>query len=104
MGGEDKAPPKEVEVKAKASEPEPEPSMSDIVSQMAQVVRRDLNFMLDEGSGKTVVKIIDSQSGELVRQIPSEEMLALARRLQEMTREQSASGEQLKGLLVTTKV
>jgi hypothetical protein len=31
-------------------------------------------------------------------------MLALARRLQELTREQSASGEQLKGLLVTTKV
>ncbi len=94
---------KEVEVQATARKPVPEASVSEIVGQMAQIIRRDLNFSLDEDSGKMVVKIIDAESQETVRQIPPEELLALARRLQQFEQEQSASGDQLKGLLLTTK-
>lgn len=59
-----------------------------------QNVQRNLQFSVDEGSERTVIKVIDAQTEELVRQIPSEEVLALARHLREM------SSEQVSGLLV----
>lgn len=75
-----------------------------VVAEVAQYVRRDLNFSLDEGTGRTVVKVIDSESNEVVRQIPSEEMLVLARYLAQLAEENAISGEQAKGLLLTARV
>ncbi len=43
-----------------------------------QSLNRELQFTVDEESGKTVVKIIDGQSKEVVRQIPSDVLLQLA--------------------------
>lgn len=51
-----------------------------------------LEFSIDGDSGRPVVKIIDSETQELVRQIPMEEMLDLAKSL-----------DQLQGLLLRTK-
>ncbi len=48
----------------------------------AQVVSRDLNFSLDEESGEVVIKVVDSKTDEIVRQIPSEEALRIARALE----------------------
>ena len=59
----------------------------------AQPAKRVMEFTIDPDSGKQVVKIMDSASHELVRQIPMEEALALAKSL-----------DQLKGLLLYTKV
>ena len=53
------------------------------VNNFVQSVQRDLSFSMDEGSGKTIIKVIDSDSGKLVRQIPSEEVLALTSLLKE---------------------
>ena len=39
----------------------------------------NLEFALDPSTGKTVVSIIDAGTQEVIRQIPSEEMLAIAR-------------------------
>jgi flagellar protein FlaG len=94
---------KEPEIQGTAREPVTEASVSEAVGQMAQIIRRDLNFALDEDSGKMVVKIVDAESQELVRQIPPEELLVLARRLLQIQQEQSLSGDQLKGLLLTAK-
>lgn len=47
------------------------------------VVQRALQFSIDDGTGRTVVKVTDKESGEVVRQIPSEEVLALAKRISE---------------------
>lgn len=44
----------------------------------------NLQFSIDEESGETVVKVVDADTDEVIRQIPSEEMLALARNLQRM--------------------
>lgn len=57
--------------------------VSDILSRV-QMVQRDLNFSIDDSSGQVVVKVIDGESGKVVRQIPSEEMLELAERLDDM--------------------
>jgi flagellar protein FlaG len=44
-----------------------------------QSLRRDLQFTVDEESGRSIVKVIDSETGELIRQIPAEEILAVSR-------------------------
>ncbi len=46
-----------------------------------QNVRRDLEFSVDEQAGVYVVKVIDRHWRDVVRQIPSEEALELARKL-----------------------
>jgi flagellar protein FlaG len=47
----------------------------------AQSVSRNLNFTVDDASGQVVVKVTDASSGDVIRQIPSEEALQLAESL-----------------------
>lgn len=49
--------------------------------EFAQSVRRDLSFSVEGAGGQVVVKVTDSTSGEVIRQIPSEEALQLAEHL-----------------------
>ena len=44
-------------------------------------VGRSLHFSIDEQSGETVVSVRDAETGEVIRQMPSEEALRLARAL-----------------------
>ena len=44
-----------------------------------------LHFSIDEDSDRLVVKVVDSNDGTLIRQIPSEEALRLARGLHSET-------------------
>ncbi len=53
------------------------------IEKFTQSIRRDLSFSLDDSTGRVVVKVTDSTSGEVIRQIPSEEALRLAERLDE---------------------
>lgn len=46
-----------------------------------QNVQRALQFSIDEESGTTIVKVIDSQTREVIRQIPAEEVLSIASRM-----------------------
>lgn len=55
-----------------------------------QSINRNLEFSLDEGADRTVIRVVDTATGELVRQIPTEEVLQVARHLREM--EQMAEG------------
>lgn len=48
-----------------------------------QNTERKLEFQLDEDSGKTVIRVYDKVSEELIRQMPNEEALELAQRLSE---------------------
>jgi flagellar protein FlaG len=43
---------------------------------------RSLSFHVDEASGRTVITVLDATTHEVVRQIPSEEVLALRRALE----------------------
>lgn len=40
--------------------------------------KRQLNFERDESSGRTVIRVIDPASGEVIRQFPPEEILKIA--------------------------
>lgn len=67
-----------------------------VVSRLAnyvQSLRRDLQFSVDERSGKPVVRVVDSETGETIRQIPAEEILAISRAL-------SQSMERTEGMLL----
>lgn len=54
------------------------------LNEFVQVIQRKLQFSVDEDSGKTVVKVIDSETDQVIRQIPSEEILEMQNRLGEM--------------------
>lgn len=65
-----------------ASTPPPEaPDIKKSVESINRVLResqRNLSFSVDESTGKTVVRVIRESTGELVRQFPSDEVLAIA--------------------------
>jgi flagellar protein FlaG len=63
------------------------------VADRLQTNQRQLQFSVDSETNSTVVRVIDSETKELIRQIPSEELLAISRRLEAAT-----------GLLVDDKV
>jgi flagellar protein FlaG len=59
-------------------------ALSDTVSDLNELVqnmRRELQFSLEKESGELVVKVIDTETDEVVRQIPPEEVIELRRRL-----------------------
>ena len=54
------------------------------ISEFVQAQNRQLSFSIDEDSQRSVVRVTDSDSGEVIRQIPSEEVLALSERIKEL--------------------
>lgn len=68
--------------------PEPEPPKEsevmravEMLANHARNLGRELQFEIDSDSGKTLIKVIDPETEEVVRQIPSEEAVARARSL-----------------------
>ncbi|MDP2194803.1 MAG: flagellar protein FlaG, partial [Rhodocyclaceae bacterium] len=48
------------------------------------IVSNGVNFSIDDSTGKSIVRITDGEIGEMIRQIPSEEMLEIAKSLDRM--------------------
>lgn len=44
-----------------------------------------LNFSQDDETGKTIVKIVDKETDKVIRQIPSEEAIAISKSISKMT-------------------
>lgn len=72
------------------SAPQVQPvSVKELISEVAlvndyvQTVQRDLQFKVDEELDRTVIRVVDSDTGELIRQIPDDIFLELARRLKD---------------------
>ena len=63
------------------------------LNELVSSVQRDLQFSIDQQSGKTVITVLNSSTEEIIRQIPSEEVLTLARNI-----------ESLKGVLFSAEV
>jgi len=53
------------------------------LNKYVQNVHRDLLFSVDQDSGNTVIKVIDSESKETIRQIPAEEVLQVAKSIKD---------------------
>jgi flagellar protein FlaG len=82
-----------------APEPVQQPNHQQLQKAVEAVARQieskapnSVAFSVDSSNGKAIVKITDAKTGEMIRQIPSEEMVAIARSL-----------DKLQGLLVKGK-
>ncbi|WP_226595734.1 flagellar protein FlaG [Marinobacter nauticus] len=53
------------------------------LNDFVQNVQRDLQFEVDNDMGQTIVKVVDQQTQEVIRQIPDEVALRLAEKLQQ---------------------
>lgn len=49
-----------------------------------QSIQRSLDFSIDDSTGIIVVKVIEKATGELIRQLPTEEALELAKNIKEV--------------------
>ncbi len=63
-------------------------SMNEVVSKF----NNSLRFSLDEDTGQTIVKVVDTETNEVIKQLPSKEMLAISKAI-----------DKLVGLLVQQK-
>lgn len=70
------------------------------VRDFVQSQRTNLNFSFNDDSNRSIVQVTDSDTGELIRQIPSEEVLALSDRIRGL---QSDVGEAV-GVLFSKEV
>jgi len=65
----------------KAPEPTPE-RVAQAVQQIQSYLndsQRQLQFQVDADSGRTIVRVVNPETNEVIRQIPGEEVLKLAR-------------------------
>ena len=53
------------------------------LNEHVQRVQRELEFSVDKDSGKTVIKVIDLETKEVIRQIPGDEALKVVKKLNE---------------------
>ena len=64
------------------------PQLEKVAKQLQEFLgkmNQGLEFSVDEDSGRDVIKVIDKNSGELIKQYPSEEVLSLVAKLSEAT-------------------
>jgi len=52
---------------------------AEAIDQKINAIAPNLRFSVDSDTGKTVVKVVDISTGETIRQMPSEEVLAISR-------------------------
>ena len=62
------------------------------VNDFLKPINDSIQFNLDDDTGKTIVKVIDLETKDVIRQFPSEEMLSIAKAI-----------DKIKGLLVQQK-
>ncbi|MGS2724137.1 flagellar protein FlaG [Porticoccus sp. GXU_MW_L64] len=53
------------------------------ISDFVQNIARELQFQVDDVTGNTLITVTDSDTQEVIRQIPSEEVVALAQYIAE---------------------
>ncbi|MFT6733170.1 MAG: putative FlaG/YvyC family protein [Polaribacter sp.] len=54
------------------------------LQQFNQSIDRSLQFKVDDELGVTIVRVVDKETDELIRQFPPEELLNISRRLKEL--------------------
>src|SRR5689334_6816726 len=54
------------------------------IQDFVSTVTTDLRFTVDKETGRTIVSVVDSKTQQVVRQIPSEEIMKIARNIDRM--------------------
>src|SRR4051812_15658672 len=72
---------------ASSPAPAPPPSTQQVQQAVEQIqhvvsfVAQNLQFEVDQGTGKTLIRVVDSATKEVIRQIPTEEAVAISQAL-----------------------
>ncbi len=75
---------------SKAAEDKREPRPEELkhavkdIQDFVSTVTTDLRFTVDKETGRTIVSVVDSKTKQVVRQIPSEEIMKIARNIDRM--------------------
>lgn len=57
-------------------------ALNDLVYQVAST---KITFDVDEATGHSVIRVLDKETGELIRQVPPEELLILAAKMKQLS-------------------
>lgn len=85
-------PSKAVEAAKEAVDPAYLKQATEQLNRAIKLMGNNLQFTIDEDTGINVVKVVDTETKEVIRQFPSEEILAIARAF-----------DKLQGMLVRDK-
>lgn len=87
-----------VEASSSVQQPVAVPDMEQVkqavqnLNKMIKALSPDLEFSIDEDSNRTIVKVVDQQTQEVIRQFPTKEALEIAKAL-----------DRVQGLLIRQK-
>jgi len=70
------------------------------VSEFIQTVNRSLQISVDQDLGMTIITVVDSETDEVIRQIPQEELVELSRFIAERRAELEAGDAPVRGMLM----
>lgn len=59
--------------------------IAETMDSYVQSIQRDLKINVDENTGRIIVKVTSKETGKVIREIPPDELLDLAARIEEMT-------------------
>jgi flagellar protein FlaG len=74
----------EVAVNAQPTREQLDKAMGEVKQALAPVAR-NLQFSIDDETGRSVVKVVDASTNEVIRQFPSEELLAITRSIDKLS-------------------
>jgi flagellar protein FlaG len=81
----------------------PQEALQQLLQQVSQHInpeQRSLSFEVSEELGRAVVSVYDTETKELIRQIPSETLVRIATTMQEIA-QQGGDGRMASGLLLS---
>lgn len=64
----------------------------DALNKLVKPIARNIEFSIDESSGRTLVQVVDTETNTIIRQTPSKEVLAIAKEI-----------DRIQGLLIREK-
>ena len=64
--------------------PQNVPNMVEALNKVLKQSNKNLEFSVDADTSKAVVRLVDTETGDTIRQFPSEEMLAISRAIEQV--------------------
>ncbi len=58
-----------------------------------QNIQRGIEFSIDEESGRSIVKVVDRETGDVIRQLPAEDALEISRYIKEYVEARQTEGD-----------
>jgi len=75
-----------------------------LINNAVKNVQRDLSFTIDNDSNRTIIKVLDSKSGNVIRQIPTEAALDIAAQIRNYNESAETQNGLPKGILFSDSI